>query len=55
MAGGNLKISTGHEKSKFGIPIEQIDNILALVRKTQSLSAACMYIPAARSKMWKYS
>ena len=31
MAGGNLKISTGHEKSKFGIPIEQLDQILALV------------------------
>jgi diaminopimelate decarboxylase len=33
MAGGNLKISTGHEKSKFGIPIEQLDKILALVRE----------------------
>ena len=31
MAGGNLKISTGHEKSKFGIPIEQLDKILSLV------------------------
>ncbi|MCW3087364.1 MAG: diaminopimelate decarboxylase [Sediminibacterium sp.] len=31
MAGGNLKISTGHEKSKFGIPIEQVDKILALM------------------------
>ncbi len=35
MAGGNIKISTGHEKSKFGIPIEQLDQILALVEKTQ--------------------
>ncbi len=35
MAGGNLKISTGHEKSKFGIPIEQLDLILALVEKHQ--------------------
>ncbi len=34
MAGGNLKISTGHEKSKFGIPIEQLDKILALVKET---------------------
>lgn len=34
MAGGNLKISTGHEKSKFGIPIEQLDQILALVKAT---------------------
>jgi diaminopimelate decarboxylase len=33
MAGGNLKISTGHEKSKFGIPIEQLDKILALVKQ----------------------
>jgi diaminopimelate decarboxylase len=33
MAGGNLKISTGHEKSKFGIPIEQVDKILALVNQ----------------------
>ena len=33
MAGGNLKISTGHEKSKFGIPIEQLDKILALVQQ----------------------
>ena len=31
MAGGNLNISTGHEKSKFGISINQIDKILALV------------------------
>jgi diaminopimelate decarboxylase len=31
MAGGHLKISTGHDKSKFGIPIEQIDKVLALV------------------------
>lgn len=34
MAGGNLKISTGHTKSKFGIPIEQIDKVLALVKST---------------------
>lgn len=33
MAGGNLKISTGHEKSKFGIPVEQIDKIISLVEK----------------------
>jgi diaminopimelate decarboxylase len=31
MAGGNLKISTGHEKSKFGIPVEHIDQVVALV------------------------
>jgi diaminopimelate decarboxylase len=31
MAGGNLKISTGHDKSKFGIPIDQLDKILQVV------------------------
>jgi len=31
MAGGNLKISTGHAASKFGIPVEQLDQVLALV------------------------
>jgi diaminopimelate decarboxylase len=34
MAGGNLKISTGHNKSKFGIPLEQIDKVLSLVSST---------------------
>lgn len=33
MAGGNLKISTGHEKSKFGIPVEHIGQVTALVEK----------------------
>lgn len=33
MAGGNLKISTGHDKSKFGIPVDQIDRILEAVSK----------------------
>ncbi|MBC7867984.1 MAG: diaminopimelate decarboxylase [Gloeobacteraceae cyanobacterium ES-bin-316] len=31
MAGGNIKISTGHDKSKFGIPIDQLDKIIKLV------------------------
>ena len=31
LAGGNLKISTGHEKSKFGIPIDQIDILKSIV------------------------
>src|SRR6218665_2902622 len=31
MAGGNIKISTGHDKSKFGIPVDQLDKILAVV------------------------
>jgi len=34
MAGGNIKISTGHEGSKFGIPVQQIDKIEALVKET---------------------
>ncbi|HEY9362861.1 MAG TPA: diaminopimelate decarboxylase [Chitinophagaceae bacterium] len=33
MAGGNLKISTGHERSKFGIPIENISQVVSLVDK----------------------
>ena len=35
LAGGNMKISTGHDKSKFGIPVDQIDHILKLVEKYQ--------------------
>ena len=34
MAGGNLKISTGHEASKFGIPVNQLDKIEELVKST---------------------
>lgn len=34
MAGGNLKIATGHSDSKFGIPIENIDAILQLQQNT---------------------
>src|SRR6185437_2407909 len=33
LAGGNLKISTGHDKSKFGIPVDQVEQILAVVRE----------------------
>lgn len=33
MAGGNLKISTGHEQSKFGIPLEQIEDVLQIVQR----------------------
>jgi diaminopimelate decarboxylase len=33
LAGGNLKISTGHDKSKFGIPVDQINEVLSLVKK----------------------
>jgi diaminopimelate decarboxylase len=31
MAGGNLKISTGHSKSKFGIPVEQLEELKRIV------------------------
>ncbi|HLX91411.1 MAG TPA: diaminopimelate decarboxylase [Puia sp.] len=33
LAGGHIKISTGHDKSKFGIPVDQIDKVIALVEK----------------------
>ncbi|MBC7589249.1 MAG: diaminopimelate decarboxylase, partial [Chitinophagaceae bacterium] len=33
LAGGNLKISTGHDKSKFGIPVNQIDKVVELVNE----------------------
>src|SRR5882762_1854770 len=33
MAGGNLKLSTGHDKSTFGIPVDQADKVLQLVEK----------------------
>lgn len=33
MAGGNLKISTGHDKSKFGIPVEQVPLLLEIISK----------------------
>ncbi|TAE69419.1 MAG: diaminopimelate decarboxylase [Bacteroidetes bacterium] len=35
MAGGNLKISTGHDKSKFGIPVTQLPEILAIAHQYQ--------------------
>ena len=34
LAGGNLNISTGHDKSKFGIPVEQFQKILSVVEQT---------------------
>ncbi|MBM3415532.1 MAG: diaminopimelate decarboxylase [Bacteroidetes bacterium] len=33
MAGGNLKISTGHDTSKFGIPVNQLQQIEETVRQ----------------------
>jgi diaminopimelate decarboxylase len=43
MAGGNLKISTGHEKSKFGIPLEDIQLVLDLV-KTHNLQISGLHV-----------
>ncbi len=43
MAGGNLKISTGHDKSKFGIPVNQLDKILALVQQ-HNLFIRCLHL-----------
>lgn len=33
LAGGNIKISTGHDKSKFGIPVDQLEKVLDCVEK----------------------
>ena len=33
LAGGNLKISTGHDKSKFGIAIENVPEIISCISK----------------------
>lgn len=43
MAGGNLKISTGHDGSKFGIPLEQLDAILELKNQYQ-LRINCLHV-----------
>ena len=37
MAGGNLKISTGHDGSKFGIPVDQLAKIKELMQSTDLL------------------
>lgn len=34
LAGGNLKISTGHSSSKFGVPLEQLDAVHEIIRQT---------------------
>lgn len=34
MAGGNLKISTGHANSKFGVPLEDIQDVLKVQQET---------------------
>jgi diaminopimelate decarboxylase len=43
MAGGNLKIATGHAESKFGIPITQLQAVLELVQ-THQLNIHCLHI-----------
>jgi diaminopimelate decarboxylase len=35
MAGGNLKISTGHADSKFGVPLENILDIIRIMEETK--------------------
>lgn len=35
MAGGNIKISVGHEGAKFGIPLSSMDQVHAVVKKYQ--------------------
>ncbi len=37
MAGGNIKISTGHDKSKFGIPVDMIADVIDVVKETNLL------------------
>ena len=41
MAGGNLKISTGHDKSKFGVPLERLKKYLMLLKKQIYISEHC--------------
>ncbi|MEO5564849.1 MAG: diaminopimelate decarboxylase [Chitinophagaceae bacterium] len=43
LAGGNLKISVGHEKSKFGIPLEQIE-ILKSIADTYKINIKALHI-----------
>jgi diaminopimelate decarboxylase len=37
MAGGNLKISTGHVDSKFGISVDQVQEIIQIMKETNLL------------------
>jgi diaminopimelate decarboxylase len=43
MAGGNVKISTGHARSKFGIPAEQVEQLEQLVA-TYQLNVTTLHI-----------
>lgn len=37
MAGGNIKISTGHKGSKFGIPVERLTDLIKVVKEKDLL------------------
>jgi diaminopimelate decarboxylase len=43
MAGGNLKISTGHDKSKFGIPVTQLTELKA-IQTQYNINIATLHI-----------
>ncbi len=43
MAGGNLKISTGHDKSKFGIPVTQLSELKA-IQAQYNINIATLHI-----------
>ena len=43
MAGGNLKISTGHDKSKFGIPVTQLEE-LKKIQSTYNINISTLHI-----------
>jgi len=43
MAGGNLKISTGHDKSKFGIPVTQLTE-LKVIQAQYQINIATLHI-----------
>lgn len=43
LAGGNLKISTGHEKSKFGIPLEKLEDLKEIVA-TYNINVKTLHI-----------
>ena len=43
MGGGNLQISTGHDESKFGIPITQLNQLLQIVQQ-QNINVEGLHI-----------
>ena len=54
MAGGNLKISTGHVKSKFGIPLTQLD-ALKLIQEKYKIHIHTLHIhTGSEIKMWRF-